>query len=358
MRTALYERHLALGAKMTSFGDWEMPLWYQGISAEHHAVRTAVGLFDVSHMGRIDVVGPDAERFLDYLSTNSIAGRAAQSAIYTAWCHEDGGTVDDLVIFKEDHEHFFVIVNAANRQKDLDHLQKYAPGYSVKVRSRFDDHSILALQGPYALPLMKLLLPELPAMAPMHFTHIQGCTIARTGYTGEPGFEIFGSDADIVFWWEKLLEAGASFDLQPAGLGARDTLRLEMGYALYGHELSDAISPTESVSAWTVKGDKVDFLGKATLNSLEGKSSKRKMYGIALLDRGIAREGYQLFRKGRNIGVVTSGTFSPTRKEAIALILVSDDLDIDDIVDVKIREQFCKARVVKIPFIERLKKSG
>lgn len=328
---------------MVPFAGWDMPVQYKGIIAEHQAVRQGVGLFDVSHMGRILVEGPDAEKLLDFLSTNQIAGKPDGSATYTVWCHEHGGSVDDLLIYRENATLFFVIANAGNRQKDLQHLLQHSKGMNVNIQDRYQEDGILSLQGPQAESVLSKMLPAVSTLKPMRFFHPEpNLIISRTGYTGAGGFEIYAPNAEIVKWWDRLLQAGA----EPVGLGARDTLRLEMGFALYGHELSDTISPNESVAAWTVKGEK-EFLGKSALQK------KRSAYGIKLIDRGIAREGFPIFKNDQKIGVVTSGTFSPTLNQAIALILVDQPLQLDDIVEVEIRQQKVRAQIVPIPFLRK-----
>lgn len=359
MKTALYDRHLELGAKLVPFAGWEMPVHYQqGIIKEHQAVRQAVGLFDVSHMGRILVFGPDAEPFLDYLSTNRIAGKADGSATYTVWCHESGGAVDDVLVYKEDSEHFFVIVNASNRQKDLAHLLTYQHLFRVHIQDRFQGEGILALQGPSSDSLLSQFFPQLKTLKAMHFMKVseqpgQELLISRTGYTGEKGFELYGATDQIVNWWDRLIKEGQAFHIEPVGLGARDTLRLEMGFALYGHELSDQIAPSESVSAWTIKWDKKQFLGKKALEELETSSRKRGEYGIKLLSRGIPREGYSIWQGDIQIGTVTSGSFSPTLNQGIALILVDRVLKEGELVEVEIRQQRSQAQVTHIPFIRK-----
>lgn len=357
MRTVLYDRHQALGAKMAAFAGWDMPISYKGILAEHQAVRQAAGLFDVSHMGRIDVQGPDAERFLDYLSTNQIIDKANGSVTYTVLCREDGSSVDDVLIYRLGSQDFFVIVNASNRQKDLDHLRQHAHAFNVHLQDRFNNQSILALQGPASSLILESMIAEVNQLHPMQVMSFedegQEVIISKTGYTGSPGFEIYVTNDLAGKWWDWLLKAGKLPGLEPAGLGARDTLRLEMGFALYGHELSDHIAPNESVSAWTVKWQKSDFLGKNALKKLEQSGKKRYAYGIKLLDKGIAREGYPVFLGEEAIGVVTSGSFSPSLNQAIALILVNHPLTIGDEVSVQIRQQQCHAQVEKLPFIRR-----
>ncbi len=410
MRTALYEEHCKWHAKMVEFFGWEMPLFYKGIIHEHHAVRKGVGLFDVSHMGRVLVAGKDAGALLDYLSTNHIAARPDFSAIYTTWANEEGGCVDDVIVYKQDADHYFVIVNASNRQKDLEHLKRaaftissgigrlqsasakgrsseiadaipssrslasasfraadscdeimkvalkrYASTYQASVKDLFDTDGILAVQGPRAWELVQTLLPDARRMKPMHFQignyRNAQIIVSSTGYTGAGGVEIYGPNGQIVELWKALLEEGKKFDIEPIGLGARDTLRLEKGYALYGHELSDNIAPTESVAAWTVQFDKKDFLGKGKLEALEKNPAKRSAYGMVLLDKGIAREGSQVYDGQKLIGKVTSGTFSPTLNKSIALILVQGQYKTGDKLFAEVRGQRLLAEVAALPFL-------
>ncbi|SPJ31604.1 unnamed protein product [Candidatus Protochlamydia amoebophila UWE25] len=357
MQTALYSRHLNLQGKMIDFAGWSMPIHYKGILAEHQAVREKVGLFDVSHMGKIDVRGPDAERFLDYLSTNRIMGKGSNTATYTVWCNSQGGSIDDVIIYRHSSTYFFVIVNASNRQKDLAHMQKQAAEFQVTIQPQFENSGILALQGPFSFPLVDMLFPGNLSLKPMSFTSIQELDqpliLSRTGYTGAGGFEFYGTNEQIISLWDRLLNTGKTFGIEPIGLGARDTLRLEMGFALYGHEISDTIAPTESVSAWAVKFDKTDFLGKQALKSLEATPIKRMAYGVKLKEPGIARQGYPIFKDGIRIGEVTSGSISPSLNEAVALILVDTPLKIKQDIKIQIRQTQCHAEVVQLPFIRK-----
>lgn len=355
MQTALYHRHCALDAKMVSFADWEMPIQYKGVLTEHQAVRTAVGVFDVSHMGRISVRGVEAESLLDYLSTNQITHKESGSATYTVWCHATGGCVDDVIIYRESATDFFVIVNASNREKDLAHLLKYAQGRQVEIQDHYQEDGILALQGPHAYPLLVSLYPDVAHLKPMHFLKHDHLYISRTGYTGAGGYEFYGPQPHILALWDLLLEKGPPYGLEPAGLGARDTLRLEMGFALYGHELSDTIYPNESVSAWTIHWDKPDFLGKSALERVQSSPVRRHSYAIRLLDKGIARQDYPVYSEGRLIGKVTSGSFSPGLNCGIALILVDRSLKIGDSVAIEIRQTQCQAEVVQLPFVRKQK---
>lgn len=358
MHTALYDHHCQAGAKIVNFAGWQMPVHYHGVISEHQAVRESVGLFDVSHMGRILVEGPDAEKLLDHLSTNNVRGKPCLSTIYTAWCHENGGTVDDVLIFKTDKpQRFFVVCNAGNREKDLQHLTKYADGLDVTIRDYFSGYGILALQGPQATVLLSELFFEASEIKPMGFkfwnSDDEEIIVSRTGYTGAGGFELFAANDKIIHLWENLLEKGKKYGIQPVGLGARDTLRLEMGFALYGHELTDEITPLESVSAWTVKLDKSNFVGKKALEIQNKNPSKRFAYGVKFLDYGIPRQGYPVIKNNQDIGAVTSGSFSPSLEKGIALILVNTPLMMEEMVEIKIRQSLCLARVVQIPFMRK-----
>jgi aminomethyltransferase len=352
LKTALYDRHCALGAKMVDFSGWKMPVQYQGIIAEHHAVRNNVGIFDVSHMGRIIVQGEEAEKFLDYISTNIISGKSDYSATYTVWSNASGGCIDDVIVYKINPTNFFVIANAGNRQKDVEHLQKESKRFKVTIKDCFATEGILAIQGPKAISLMSKVFPEAKDLPAMHFCEVifegKKMILSHTGYTGAGGVEIYAPTPLIILLWDRIIDEGAV----PIGLGARDTLRLEMGYALYGHEISEDIAANESVSCWTVKWKKNDFLGKATLESIENSLDKRTEYGVILQEPGIARAGYEVFLNGEKIGHVTSGSHSPTLNHSIAIILSSVKLQEGDEVEIQIRQNFCKAKVVKLPFVE------
>lgn len=356
MKTALHASHLALGAKMVNFSGWEMPLQYQGILVEHRHVREKIGIFDVSHMGRIHVEGNQAEAFLDYIATNTIANKPNFSATYTVMCDPNGMSVDDVIIYKTDANHYFVIVNAGNRDKDLAHLKKYSSAFDVDIIDCYATDGILAIQGPKASALTEQFFPEAKNIQPMHFMTVPyekgSIILSKTGYTGAGGFEIYAKNAFIVSLWDAFLKKGGA-EILPVGLGARDTLRLEMGYALYGHEISETIAPTESIAAWTVKLDKNNFLGKEALINLDKEGKKRFQYGIKILGDGIARSGYSVLKGTQVIGNVTSGTFSPTLNEAIAIVMVSEPLQLGEEISILIRNQERKAKVVKLPFLEK-----
>lgn len=351
MKTALYNQHHHLGAQFVNFGGWEMPLQYNGIIQEHHAVRKQAGIFDVSHMGRIEVQGKGAESFLEYISTNKIAGREAGTVTYTVMCNDSGGAIDDALIYRFNAEHFFIVANAANREKDLAHLQKYSSSFDVSITPHFQE-GILALQGPKSKDILLRIFPQCDQLKKsMRFmqTDYSGAQIliSTTGYTGEHGYEIYVPSFLVPSLWSFLLTKGKPYGLQPVGLGARNTLRLEMGFALYGHELSDTIKPTESIASWSVKLDKVDFLGKDAL--LKPKHSFA--YGVILQEPGIIRDGYSVWIENLLIGMITSGGYSPTLDQSIGLALTKRPLQIDQDVYVQIRNRFCHAKVVPTPFI-------
>lgn len=354
MKTALYEEHENLGAQIVDFCGWQMPLKYEGVIAEHMAVRNNVGIFDVSHMGRVEVEGPQAEEFLNYLSTNIISGKKDFSATYTVWADETGGSVDDVIIFRIDAERFFVVVNAGNRDKDLAHMKQHAANFDVRIRDRFQEEGILAVQGEKAEELVKGIFPGAEDLGFMCFMPVEwgGAQfyLAKAGYTGSPGFELYVPNTVIAQLWNTFLGEGKAYGIQPVGLAARDTLRLEMGFALYGHELSDSIAPNESVASWAVKLKKDKFLGKDALAKKAEASDKRKQYGVLLLDKGVAREGYSVLKDGEVIGTVTSGTQSPCLQQGIAIVLVQASLKAGDQVEIQIRQRLVKAEVVKLPF--------
>ncbi len=354
MRTSLYSQHCELGAKIVDFCGWDMPIQYKGIIHEHHVVRNAVGLFDVSHMGRIEVKGQHAESFLDYLCTNKIVGKKDGQAIYSVLCQEDGGCIDDVIVYRIQKDHFFLIVNAGNREKDLKHLQSHAQ--DLEINDYFDKEGIIAIQGPKALAVVEKLFPSAPTIPFMHFSHLkfegENVILSATGYTGSGGFEIYAPEKIIPQLWKSLLVEGSPYGIEPIGLGARDTLRLEMGFALYGHELNTTTYPTETVSGWAVKLNKEQFLGKEALLKAQQSKTTRKQYGILLEGKGIAREGYSVTKDGVEIGKVCSGAYSPSLERAIAIISSNIELQEADLVEIKIRKQSVPASIVAIPFFQ------
>lgn len=346
--TPLYERHLTLRAKMAPFAGFLMPIQYTSILQEHQAVREGVGIFDVSHMGCIDLTGTGAEKLLDFLLATHVIERPNGSAFYGVLCNQKGGCVDDVICLKKREGAYTLIVNASNKESDLQHILSYST--TEKITPHFHDYGILALQGPKAPDLLLKLFPDVETLAPMHVKEVSNLLICSTGYTGEKGFEIVGPHDAIVTLWDELTSLGAT----PCGLGARDTLRLEKGYALYGHELSLDIAPTESVSAWTVKFDK-DFLGKNALLKLEETGKKRHAYGVLLQSKQIARSENLVFDKGEKVGIVTSGTYSPSLKQPIALVLVDRTYPLGAFLQIQVRDHLIDAEIVKLPFYKKEK---
>lgn len=336
-RTPLHDAHLALGAKMAPFAGFDMPLQYVGILEEHRAVREAAGLFDVSHMGEIEVHGPDAAAFVQRLVTNDVAALYDGRALYTAMCHEHGGTVDDLLVYRRAADRFLLVVNAANVAKDLAHIRTChaAFGGDCRVDDLSDEVALLALQGPRAfevaeaasgLALRDLRYYHFVEPAPGAFLGCGWSILSHTGYTGEPGLEIYCRPEDAARVWEALLEAGRPLGLQPCGLGARDTLRLEAGYALYGHELRDDVTPLEAGLGWIVKLDAGPFVGREALAAQKAAGVPRRLVGFVLDGRGVPRAGYRLTTpEGAPLGEVTSGSLSPVLQRGIGLGLVPND---------------------------------
>ncbi len=357
LRTPLYAAHLRHGARMVEFAGWDMPVQYAGLIEEHEAVRNAVGLFDVSHMGEVVFRGPGALPALQAIFTNDLATVADGQAQYGCLCRETGGIVDDVVVYRRSAEDLLVCVNAANRQKDFDWLAAHAVG--ADVRNESEAWGQVALQGPKALAVLRRLTPiDLDAIKT--YRHAPGavagitCLVARTGYTGEDGFELFCPAGQAERLWEALLDAGRPEGIQPAGLGCRDTLRLEMAYRLYGSDMDDDTTPLEAGLAWVVKFGKGDFIGRAALQRQKEAGLSRKLVGFQLTEPGIARHGHRVVRDGQPVGVVTSGTRSPTLKTSIGLAYVPPALAAEgSALAVEIRGKAVAATVVKTPFLSR-----
>ena len=357
-RTPLYDVYQRYGGKTIDFGGWDLPVQYTGILAEHEAVRTRAGLFDVSHMGELDVSGPDALSFLQNVATNDVSRLADGQALYTPLCNERGGTVDDVLIYRFTIDHYLVVVNAANIDKDFEWFTRHSAGAQIVNRSA--DIAQLALQGPLAQTILTSVAdPEARSIAYYHFREnilVAGipCLVSRTGYTGEDGFELYAAAEDAAGLFIALLEAGADAGLLPVGLGARDTLRLEARLPLYGHELADDISPLEAGLAPFVKLDKPDFIGKAALEAQKREGVARKLMGFVLQERGIARAGHQVSADGRAVGAVTSGTMSPTLRQSIGLTLMERaQAEIGRSIAVDIRGKEVPGVLVKTPFYRR-----
>jgi len=356
-RTPLYESHVRAGGRMVEFAGWEMPVQYAGLLEEHEAVRTRVGLFDVSHMGEVVFRGPRALEALGRAFTNDLAKVVDGQAQYGCICRETGGIVDDVVIYRRSAEDLLVCVNAGNRKKDFEWLAAHAGGADVANES--DDWAQLALQGPLAAQvLQRLTRANLSLLKPFRFAsgEVAGlpCLIARTGYTGEDGFELFCRSAEGPRLWDALLEAGRPERLQPCGLGARDSLRLEMAYRLYGQDMDDDTTPLEAGLGWVVKLEKGDFVGREAMRRQKEQGLSRKLVGFVLTEPGIARHGYPVLQEGRKVGEVTSGTRSPSLQIPIGLAYVPPALAADgSTFAVEIRGRAAAAKVVKTPFYVR-----
>jgi aminomethyltransferase len=361
-RTPLFSVYAEYGAKTIDFGGWELPVQFSSIKEEHEAVRTRAGLFDVSHMGEIEVKGKDSLAFLQKVMTNDVAKLTDGRAQYSLMCYENGGTVDDLLIYKKADDHYLLVVNAANTDKDFDWLKEHLFG-DVEVTNISEQIAQLALQGPLAEKVLQKLtetdLSEIKFFGFKDDVDLQGvkALVSRTGYTGEDGFEIYCRSEDAVTLWHAILEAGKEEGVLPCGLGARDTLRFEATLPLYGQELSKDITPLEAGLGFAVKTNKeVDFIGKEVLKKQKEEGTLRKLVGIEMIDKGIPRHGYQVFAGEEEIGFVTTGTQSPTLKKNIGLALIKTEFaSLDTEVYVEIRGKRLKAKVVATPFYKRAK---
>lgn len=363
-KTPLHSIYSKYGGKTIDFGGWDLPVQFSSILEEHQAVRTAAGLFDVSHMGEFEVKGPDALLNIQRLITNDASRIAIGGAQYSPMCNESGGTVDDLLVYRLGEEHFWLVVNAGNIDKDYEWVTSHRFG-DVELRNLSADIAQLALQGPKAAEILSSMLSDqelilrierLPYYNFLQDVNVAGisCLVSRTGYTGEDGFELYCKAEEAANLFEKLVVAGKPQGLLPIGLGARDTLRFEARLPLYGQELSDTITPLEAGLGMFVKLDKAEFIGKEALALQKASGVQRKLVGLSMLERGIARTHYEVQRDGRVIGEVTTGTFSPTLKMNIALALIEvESAVIGTKVHVMIRNKPVLAEVIKTPFYKR-----
>jgi aminomethyltransferase len=359
--TPLNALHREQGAKMVDFGGWDMPVQYSGIIDEHQTVRSAVGLFDVSHMGEIDIRGRQAGALTDYLTTNAVGRLKTGQIHYSGLLYEHGGFVDDVLVHKVADDHYFLCVNASNQDKDFEHMKRHAGGFDAEVIFSSDRYAQLALQGPKALAtLQKLTSVDLSAIRYYWFTDgvVSGAEarIARTGYTGEDGYEIYVAPGEAVRLWKELQAAGSEFGLKPAGLGARNTLRLEAKMALYGHEIDASILAYEADLGWIVKMDKGDFVGRGALQALLDKGLSRKLVGFEMRGRGIGRDGYEVQIDGAPAGWVTSGGPAPTLNKNIGLCYLPAAMaEPGRTIHIMIRNQPVEAVTVPTPFYKRAK---
>lgn len=362
-KTPLNQTHIDAGARMVDFGGWHMPVQYTGLSQEHAAVRTKAGLFDVSHMGEVTVEGEGAEEFLNHLVTNNVSKLVNGQAQYTVMCYESGGVVDDLLVYRRAANKYLLCINAGNIDKDWDWIRKLAEKFPrAQCKNVSDEFSQIALQGPLAPQILARLTSfDLASIKYYHFaeTDVAGkpVIVSRTGYTGEDGFEIYARAEDGTYLWKQIMEAGGPMGLIPAGLGARDTLRTEMKFPLYGHEIDQNTNPLDAGLGWVVKLDKpADFVGKAALQKAKAAGLTRALVGLKVLDKGIARQGYEIYDNDQKsvVGSVTSGTPSPSLGYPIAIGYVKKELSAPGTrLAVKVRDRFFPAEVVPTPFYKR-----
>ncbi|MGO4887129.1 glycine cleavage system aminomethyltransferase GcvT [Anaerobacillus sp. MEB173] len=359
-KTPLFDVYKEHGAKTIDFGGWDLPVQFSSIKEEHEAVRSCAGLFDVSHMGEVEVKGENALVYLQRLMTNDVSKLKPGAAQYTAMCYEDGGTVDDLLIYKKDEDDYLLVINASNIEKDVSWMESHLID-GVTVMNISDEIAQIALQGPVAEKVLQTLtetpLEEIGFFKFKDDVNINGvkALVSRTGYTGEDGFEIYCHKEDVQQLWKDILEAGKNEGVIPCGLGARDTLRFEAKLPLYGQELSKHITPLEAGIGFAVKTDKVDdFFGKDVLKKQKEEGLARKLVGIEMIDKGIPRTGYEVFVGEQKIGEVTTGTQSPTLKKNVGLALLDINFTaIGTEVEVQVRKKRLKAQVVKTPFYKR-----
>lgn len=361
--TYLHDKHVALGAKMIDFGGWHMPVQYSSIIEEHKTVRENVGLFDVSHMGEVFVSGKDAEAFLNKIVPQDITKLDYEKAVYCQLPKEDGGLIDDLIIYKLGIEKYLVICNASRVDEDINWISRNQRGFDVFVDNQSHNYSLLAIQGPKAIDVVRKMGYDIEDQKSFTIkpATIEGIKLlaSRTGYTGEDGFELLVENKYAEFLWDKVLEKGAEFGIKPIGLGARDTLRLEAALHLYGNDLDEKTTSIEAGLSWSIPKDKVaDYNGKKVIMNQVANGGNKKLIGLVMLDRNIARHGYDVYFNGEKTGVITSGCVSPTTGKNIALAYVKNDKEIctGATVQVMIREKLHDAEVVKRPFVQKRNK--
>jgi aminomethyltransferase len=361
-KTPLHEVHTALGARMVPFAGFEMPVSYTGIIEEHQAVRNNVGIFDVSHMGEFVVSGPGAFEYLDRIVTNNCSKLAGDQVLYTVMCRGDGTAVDDLLVSRMSDDRALVVVNAANIEKDYRYMQALLPPEGVELVDKSDEYGLLAVQGPRSgdllksCPLFESVSGRLDDVGYYRYVRFNASVgeviVSRTGYTGEVGFEVFVPAASAAAVWNEIAESGGEFGLSPVGLAARDTLRFEAAFCLYGHELDDETTPLEAGLTWVVKFKKPGgFVGMEALEAEKENGSRKKLLGLELDGRNIARQGYPVMRGEEVVGKVTSGTFSPTLQKSLCMAYVdADSVEETGEYDIQVRKKLVGARVTALPF--------
>ena len=357
--TFLHDKHTALKARMVDFAGWEMPVQYTSIIEEHNTVRENVGLFDVSHMGEVFVSGKDSVEFLNKIVPQDISKLAYEKAVYCQLTNKNGGLIDDLIIYKLGILEYLVICNASRIDEDVNWIVRNSKGFDVKIDNRSHEYSLLAVQGPKADELMRKLglttHQDSFTIKPVEIAGIK-VLVSRTGYTGEDGYEILTENKNAEFLWDKILEEGQIFGIKPIGLGARDTLRLEAALHLYGNDLDENTTPVEAGLSWSIPKDKKEYYnGKEVIEQQLKEGGRKKLVGIKMLDKSIARHGYDVYYKGKKTGVITSGAPSPILGANIALAYVNnnDEICTGTIVQVMIREKFHDAEIIKRPFVQK-----
>ncbi len=350
-RTCLYDKHVALGALISPFGGFDMPIQYSNIIDEHQAVRQHCGVFDVSHMGEVLVTGKDAERYVNHIFTNDVRGIPHGKILYGMMCYEDGGVVDDLLVYKVADDRFFLVINASNIDKDWAWIQQQADGFEVTLEHQSDQYGELAIQGPEAEQVMEQILGiACKELAFYTFKTIGDVIVSRTGYTGEDGFEVYASADNINEYWDKLMAAG----IKPCGLGCRDTLRFEVGLPLYGDELSETITPIMAGLGIFVKLDKEEFIGKEALAKQKVEGAPKKLVGIELHDKAIPRHGYSVLKDGNVIGEVTTGYHTISTDKSVCMALIdSQYAALDTPVEIQIRKKTFPGTVCKKRFYDK-----
>ena len=363
-QTFLHDKHVALGARMVDFAGWDMPVQYSSIIDEHKTVREAVGLFDVSHMGEVIVYGEDALPYLNKLVPQDVTKLVDSKAVYCQLTNKQGGIIDDLIIYKLEDKKYLIIANASRIDEDLNWMVRNKCGFDVSIVNESHNYSLLAVQGPKACELIKKLgVNDLPPFFSIKRGELFNINlwISRTGYTGEDGVEIMVRNEFSEYLWDKLLEAGKEFGIKPIGLGARDTLRLEAALHLYGNDLDENTTPIEAGLAWSVCKNKTEnYNGKAKIEEQLKNGVEKKLIGLKMLDKSIARHGYEVFYNNEKIGIVTSGGISPIRGDNIALAYIKnlDNLAVGSTIQVSIREKLHDAEIVKRPFVEKKNKTN
>lgn len=353
-RTCLYDKHVALGALIAPFAGFDMPIQYSGITEEHNAVRGHCGVFDVSHMGEVLVTGSEAEKYINHIFTNDVRGLPAGKVLYGMMCYPDGGVVDDTCICKLEDQVFLMTINASNIDKDIAWIEKNAAGFDVVIKNKSENYGQLALQGPEAEAKIESVLGI--STKDLNFYEVRQVKtdgeviiVSRTGYTGEDGFEIYGSPKYINEAWDKLIAAG----ITPCGLGCRDTLRFEVGLPLYGNELSDKISPVMAGLSMFIKLDKEEFIGKEALQKQKAEGVSQRLRGIVLEGNAIPRHGYKVMKDGKEVGVVTTGYRLISTPKSCAVALVDASVQMGDKLEIQIRKKSFPGIVVKKKFYDK-----